>query len=240
MLRQENNNRPSRLPKSVRKFITLILYFYWWIKAPRFGFFLKRGRSPIHLTRFYMYHHLESVLSKLSVHGHVLSISGRGPIVDMLGTRIAHVEETEYPEVDIQALPYMDSSFDVVISDQVLEHVFSPAQAVKESVRVVRPDGLIIHTTCFMNPIHLYPLDLWRFSPTALAHLAGNAKVIEAGGWGNRSALLFVLMDVGHHLIPVHPDHPLHRIALHNDERFPIVTWIIARKPNSLPNGQSQ
>jgi SAM-dependent methyltransferase len=205
------------------------------MKAPGLGFLCQRQRSAIHLTRFYMYRHLEKVLSELSVGGQVLSISGLGPIPEMLATRVSHIVETKYPEADIQALPYENDSFDIVVSDQVLEHVFDPVQAVNESLRVVRPGGLIIHTTCFMNPIHLYPVDLWRFSPGALAHLSRNAEIIDTGGWGNRSALLFVLMGVGHHLIPLHPHHPLHRIALYNDEKYPIVSWLVARRP--LANG---
>ena len=132
--------------------------------------------------------------------------------------------------MDRQSLPCENNRFDVVVSDQVLEHVIDPGKAVKESLRVVRTGGLIIHTTCFMNPIHLFPIDLWRFSPEALIWMAGDAEVIEAGGWGNRSALLLMFMEVGHHLIPEHPHHPLHRIASYNDSRFPISTWLIARK----------
>ena len=177
-----------------------------------------------------MYRHLEKVLSELSVGGQLLSISGLGAIPGMLAHRVSHIVVTSYPEVDIQALPYENDSFDIVVSDQVLEHVFDPVQAVNESLRVVRPGGVVIHTTCFMNPIHHYPVDLWRFSPKALAHLARATEIIETGGWGNRSALLFVLMGTGHHLIPQHPGHPLHRIALYNDDKYPIVSWLVARR----------
>jgi len=216
------------------------LYAYWWMNHPRFGFFFKRGRSPFHLTRFHMYKRIQDTLSRVEVNGQVLSVSGRGPIVDMLRPRITQVVETRYPEVDIQALPYDDNVFGVVVSDQVLEHVTDPRQAVKESLRVVRPNGLIIHTTCFLNPIHLFPVDMWRFSPEALIQLAAGAELMEAGGWGNRSALLLMFMQVGHGVIPEHYDHPLHRTASYNDERFPIVTWIIARKPTATPTAPLQ
>ena len=177
-----------------------------------------------------MYRRLKEVLAQLPVEGRVLSISGRGPIVSMIGPRVTQVVETEYPEVDISALPYDDNSFHAVVSDQVLEHVSDPVRAARETLRVVRSGGLIIHTTCFMNPIHRYPIDLWRFSPDGLSQLFAGTQTVEVGGWGNRSALLLMFMGVGHHLVPEHPDHPLHKIALYNDERFPIVTWIVARK----------
>jgi SAM-dependent methyltransferase len=181
-----------------------------------------------------MYNRIGKILSHLSVEGKVLSISGRGPIVDMFNSRMSQVVESDYPEVDFQSLPYEDGGFDVVVSDQVLEHVVDPSKAVEESLRVVRPGGLVVHTTCFLNPIHLFPIDLWRFSPEALVRMVGNAEIIEAESWGNRSALLLMLMEVGHHLVPQHPNHPLHRIALYNDSRYPIVTWLIARKSDSI------
>jgi 2-polyprenyl-3-methyl-5-hydroxy-6-metoxy-1,4-benzoquinol methylase len=45
-----------------------------------------------------------------------------------------------------------------VVSDQVLEHVVGdPQTAIDETLRVLRPGGIVIHTTCFMNPIHGAP-----------------------------------------------------------------------------------
>jgi SAM-dependent methyltransferase len=148
----------------------------------------------------------------------------------MLGGKRLEVVQTDYPAVDIHALPYADGTFDAVVSDQVLEHVRDPAAAVRETIRVLAPGGLLIHTSCFLNPVHRYPVDLWRFAPEAMATLLDGHEVLECGGWGNRSALLLMFMGAGHHLIPEHPDHPLHRIAVHNDPAYPIVTWIVGRK----------
>jgi SAM-dependent methyltransferase len=217
------------MPVLLRRALTVILYGYWWLSRPRIAFALHRRRSPVHLTRFFMYRRLRTVLEPHSCHGRVLSISGRGPIVEMLAGQRAEIVQTKYPDVDIHALPYPDRSFDVVISDQVLEHVRDPAQAVRESLRVLAPGGLVIHTSCFLNPVHKHPVDLWRFTEDALAALVGGAEIIDCGGWGNRSALLLMFMGVGHHLIPEHPDHPLHRIALYNDPTYPIVTWVVAK-----------
>lgn len=213
-----------------RKSLTFLLYSYWWFQTPGYRVLFRKKRLTVHLTRFFMYRRIQRVLSKLFLQGSVLSISGRGPIIDMLGPKMSPVVETSYPEIDIQALPYNDDSFDVVVSDQVLEHVVDPGKAFSESLRVARPKGIVIHTTCFLNPIHFFPVDLWRYSPEALKQLSGGNKIIEAGGWGNRSALLLMFMGTGHHLIPEDSGHPLHQIALHNDPRYPIVTWVILRK----------
>ena len=218
------------MPVFRRRLLTLLLYAYWWLQKPRLGFLFSRRRSRIHLTRFYMYKRLREVLAKYACRGRVLSISERGPIVDMLGGNTLEVVQTEYPAVDILALPYPDNSFSTVVTDQLLEHVQNPVLAVRETLRVLSPGGIVVHTSCFLNPVHRYPVDLWRFTPEAMAELVGNAEVIDCGGWGNRSALLLMFMGVGHHLIPEHADHPLHRIAMYNDAKYPIVTWIVAHK----------
>lgn len=217
------------MPAFPRRVLTFLLYAYWWLHRPRAGFVFHRRRSPIHLTRFSMYRRLHDVLENYPCRGRVLSISGRGPIVEMLAREGVEVVQTEYPAVDIHALPYPDRSFTTVISDQVLEHVKDPVKAVRETLRVLSPGGVLVHTSCFLNPVHRHPVDLWRFTTDALVELVGRAEVIDCGGWGNRSALLLMFMGVGHHLIPEHPDHPLHRIAMYNDPTYPIVTWVVAR-----------
>ncbi len=55
----------------------------------------------------------------------------------------------EYPDLpytsgDAQALPFADSSFDVVAMNQVLEHVPDPKKAIEECFRVLRPGGRFI------------------------------------------------------------------------------------------------
>ncbi len=216
-----------------RRIFSLPIYFIWWLKWPRLKFLSDNRRSPFTIIRYFMYQHLAEVLAHHKVEGKVLSVSGVGPIVQMIAPPSAEVVQTFYPETDIQALPFPDSSFDVVVADQVLEHVRNPFKAIQESIRVLRPGGVLIHTTCFLNPVHCYPIDWWRFTPDALCGMMEDMEgmeVVDCGGWGNRSALLFVFMGLRHHLVPSHPDHPLHRIAVYNDPEYPITTWIVACK----------
>jgi 2-polyprenyl-6-hydroxyphenyl methylase/3-demethylubiquinone-9 3-methyltransferase len=47
---------------------------------------------------------------------------------------------------DALALPFAASSFDYVISSEVIEHTLNPALAVKEMARVLRPNGVLVLT----------------------------------------------------------------------------------------------
>lgn len=51
-----------------------------------------------------------------------------------------------YPRVDMQALPYADASFDLVIHSDTLEHVPHPLRALSECARVLRPGGALCYT----------------------------------------------------------------------------------------------
>lgn len=45
-----------------------------------------------------------------------------------------------------ESLPFRDQCFDVVICDNVVDHAESPAQIVRELVRILAPDGLLYFT----------------------------------------------------------------------------------------------
>jgi SAM-dependent methyltransferase len=198
----------------------------------RMAFGAPRGE---HLTRYQMYRTLRRELAcepeSHQVGLRALSISRSVDLARLVSPH-AIITEADYPEHDLLALDFPDDSFDLVVSDQVLEHVAGdPAQAMRESVRVVRPGGLVVHTTCLINPIH-DSQDFWRFTPDALALLAEQtAEVVMAGGWGNRYAVVLTMMGLRHEPIPHRSHHPLHKVATYNDQRNLIVTWVAARKP---------
>ena len=186
-----------------------------------------------HLTRYYMYRSIRSSCSNLcSPSAKVLSISNSQEIVSLLGLGDVNIYNACYPEYDILSLPFEDESFDLVVSDQVLEHINgNPQIAINETNRVLRKGGVAIHTTCFMNPIHEHPVDLWRFTPACLAYLHRDwSKIIECAGWGNPLALLFMMLGLRMMPIPNEKWHPMHKIATFNSRSLPIVTWVAAIK----------
>lgn len=55
--------------------------------------------------------------------------------------------EAELCNVDVQALPYEDRYFDIVIFASVLEHLYNPHHIIAEMARVIRPGGILIVET---------------------------------------------------------------------------------------------
>jgi len=181
-----------------------------------------------------MYKRIKQALGK-PISGKVLSISSLRtfrravPISDK-----AEITEVDYPKVNMQKLPFPDNTFDFVISDQVLEHIEGDAQkAIDESYRVLKPGGIAIHTTVFMNLIHWGPKDMWRFSPDALKYLCRRfSEIIQCEGWGNRLAhIIFLIYNKSRDWqIPERKLSILHFLATRNNEKYPLLTWIIAKK----------
>ncbi len=69
-------------------------------------------------------------------------------------------------------------SADLVISTQVLEHVESPEQYLREAYRLCRPGGLLMLSTHGFWKYHPDPTDYWRWTASGLC------KLIESVGWG--------------------------------------------------------
>jgi SAM-dependent methyltransferase len=186
-----------------------------------------------HITRYSMYSRLRSLGSILPHRkGRTLSISHSENLDNLLGLESSEIVLADYPDHDLIALNFPDGAFDYVLSDQVLEHVEgNPQQAIDECYRVLRPGGVAVHTTCFINPIHGDPKDFWRFTPNALSLLHRRwSEIIEVGGWGNPAAWLAVGIGLRFVGVPHATWHPLHQLATKNNPRWPISTWIIARK----------
>jgi SAM-dependent methyltransferase len=190
-----------------------------------------------HLSRYAMYQRLEQFRMDARPNQRALSISGSVELCQLLGFDTDQITEADHPEFNLLELPFKDSSFDVVVSDQVLEHVEAdPRRAVAESLRVVKPGGICVHTSCLINPIHFGPGDYWRFTPDGLRLLVDHTvEVMETGGWGNRFAVIALAMGLRMAPIPHLRIHPLHWLAVATDSKWLISTWIVLRKP--LPQG---
>lgn len=192
-----------------------------------------RDAKGWHITKFSMYKRLENILASYDgKEKNCLAISNSAWFGRIMGLRSCNYVEANYPEHNILDINFDDAQFDFCISDQVLEHIEgSPFTAFNETARVVKPGGIVCHTTCFINEIHGVPKDFWRFTPDALSLLTKEAGcVLEVGGWGNREA--WALIHAGFRMarIPLDEEHPLHKLAMRNEPSWPIVTWVVGRK----------
>ncbi len=57
--------------------------------------------------------------------------------------------------IDMQATPYSDMSFDLVIASHILEHVADDTKALKEIYRILKPEGYAILQTPFSPKLHV-------------------------------------------------------------------------------------
>lgn len=55
-------------------------------------------------------------------------------------------------------------------------------------------------------------------------------EVVKVGGWGNREVVGLMKSRFRMRPIPNNPSNPLYVLATQNEEDWPIVVWIVAKK----------
>lgn len=102
--------------------------------------------------------------------------------------RVYNLEYLEFQLPDLfgdgLCLPFRDDSFDLIMSQAVLEHVPDPQRAVDEMTRVLKPGGQIYIEIAFMQPLHAVPSHYMNVTPHGIAHLCRNLEVLESGTFG--------------------------------------------------------
>lgn len=101
---------------------------------------------------------------------------------------------------DGHALPFRDATFDVVIANNVIEHLHDPARGVGEMRRALRPGGQLLYTIPFLYPIHEAPHDYTRFTRYGLARLFrdfSSVEIRERGGYFSTQAQFIFLLTRG-------------------------------------------
>ncbi len=79
-----------------------------------------------------------------------------------------------------------NESFDSVLCNEVLEHVYEPQAVLREIHRVFKPGGHVYITVPMMWCLHYEPYDFWRYTPHSLRNLLTEAgfeiKELERSG----------------------------------------------------------
>ena len=88
---------------------------------------------------------------------------------------IINDERLTFPNSDPYRFPIVDSTYDVVLAGNVLEHVPRVWVWVKELARVCKPGGTIITINPLSWTYHAAPLDCWRVYPDGMKALCAEA-----------------------------------------------------------------
>lgn len=100
--------------------------------------------------------------------------------------------EMNYPEFDI-CKDRLDRTFDLIIADNVFEHLLYPNRAAQNVRSMLNPGGYFFVLTPFLIRHHEIPVDCTRWTETGIRYFLMEAGFdgdgIETGSWGNRSCV---------------------------------------------------
>lgn len=180
------------------------------------------GYDKQHLTRTVAYREIDRWLDALGTERRdALEISAGWK---WRGRQWGSFTEMNLPQHDI-CKDVLDRKFDIVIADNVWEHLLYPYRAARNVHSMLRPGGWFVNITPFMIRYHPIPTDCSRWTELGMTHFLEEAGFdparIVTGSWGNASAV----------------KANFHRWArtgwkrsLPNDERFPVTIWAMAQK----------
>ncbi len=193
--------------------------------ADRIKDFLDRiGYDSRHWIRSVMYDHCLELLRNLDCQNmDTLEISA-GPYFKRK-LQFKSFTEANYPEFDI-CNDVLDRKFDLIIADQVFEHLLWPYRAAKNVHSMLKPGGYFLITTPFLVRVHDIPYDCTRWTETGIKYFLCEAAgfpldSIQTFSWGNKACVVANFKKW------------VRRgwfRSLKNDPNLPVVVWALARK----------
>ena len=195
---------------------------------------LRRHRQPVEQflvrigydhrlwARSSMYDDCLAMMRELKPHKlHALEISA-GPAWRHLGFK--SYTEANYPGFDI-CRDVLDRRFDLIIADQVFEHLLWPYRAAKNVHAMLEPGGRFLITVPFLVRIHREPEDCTRWTETGLKHFLAECgfplEATRTASWGNRACVTANFRTW--------PRRGWFG-SLRNEPDFPVAVWALARK----------
>jgi len=132
--------------------------------------------------------------------------------------------ETQFPAFDVCA-QQIDRQFDLIIADQIFEHLPWPNRAGRNVFAMLRPGGWFVIATPFLVRVHNVPIDCYRWTEQGLSYLLQDCGFAEpdirTGSWGNRACVRANFRKWR--------TYGWYR-SLANEPDFPAVVWAFARK----------
>ena len=168
------------------------------------------------------YAFLSNVLEAEATSVEMLDI-GCGPAqFDTLTTRFKQVTGIDFSPFtpvhvvhDINAsLPFSDSSYDVALATNVLEHIPDSTRLLAETIRTLRPGGRLYGVIPFLLEVHQPPYDFHRYTPYMLRLLMEKAGFIDIAIFPTNNILETFVHQQNHyfkymygHMSPIMPLH---------------------------------
>ncbi len=130
-------------------------------------------------------------------------------VVDLGGKRGSHLERVDArikinldldgrhePTIvgNAHSLPLRDSSVNIVLATELLEHCQDPWEVVDEVFRVLSLGGVCLLSTRFIFPIHNDPEDYFRFTDAGLRHLFRKFSDVVVTAQGGLMSSVFDLV----------------------------------------------
>lgn len=134
----------------------------------------------------------------------------------------------DYPDYDVCA-GALEEQFDLIIVEQVFEHLLWPYRAGKNVYQMLAPGGKFIISTPFMLCIHNHPVDCTRWTEVGIKYFLAECgfplEDIQTGSWGNKACVKANLKRWQIYQPWLH--------SLSNEPEFPITVWAVATKPET-------
>jgi len=135
-----------------------------------------------------------------------------------------------YPEFDI-CEDVLDEKFDLIIAEQVFEHLLYPYRAAKNINAMLKNGGYFLNTSPFLVKYHPEPNDCTRWTETGMKYFLSECgfplEKILTGSWGNLDC---ALANFGPNWILFNET----RHSLENNPKLPIHIWVLAEKQFSF------
>lgn len=125
----------------------------------------------------------DNIMQLLDKHagGLVLDIgAGRRPVYyeNVVNYEVELFDTTDVRGV-AERLPFIDNTFDCIISVAVLEHVKDPFLCAREIARTLKPGGVLACSTAFLQPLHAYPNHYYNMTRQGLINLFDDLLVVD-------------------------------------------------------------
>lgn len=132
---------------------------------------------------------------------------------------------------DGQAFPFDDGTFDSVLCNQVLEHVFNPDEFLGEIARVLRPGGKLLLTVPFVWDEHEQPFDFARYSSFGLRALLEKQGLqpVQHNKLGADASILFQLANAYLFKVTQRLPRPIHLLMVVSVMAFVNLSGLLAR-----------